>query len=152
MLLYHFNISLSLFTDQYFVTNVQAIEEYCLRKKTKFFSKVKWDANIVKCVESYPNFSYTPQKNEGDLRCRLCHDSWSTQMLSFTGTPYDPVTLEERELTINFGGDLNGIKQTTKYAACDLCKDRVELFSQLHHQKYHFYLRCQEKVCFHVCL
>lgn len=133
-------------TDQYFVTNVQAIEEYCLRKKTKFFTKVKWDANIVKCVESYPNFSSTPQKNEGDLRCRLCHDCWSTQMLSFTGTPYDPVTLEPRELTINIGGDLNGIKATTKYASCDLCKDRVHLFSKLHHQKYHFYLKCQEKV------
>ncbi|RWS31474.1 hypothetical protein B4U80_00331 [Leptotrombidium deliense] len=123
--------------DDYFLSHVQAIDEFCSRKKSRFFSKVKWDANVVKCVETFPTFTVIPQNNVGDLRCRLCHDNWSTQILHFSGDPYDQMTLENK--------DPLDIKQT-KYAACDVCKDRITLFSRLHHQKYSFYLKCREKV------
>jgi transcription elongation factor Elf1 len=123
--------------DDYFLTHVQAIDEYCTRKKARFFSKVKWDATVVKCVETFPKFSITPQNNVGDLRCKLCHDNWSSQILNFSGDLYDLMTLEVKEPL--------DIKQT-KYAACDACKEKIELFSRLHHQKYNFYMNCRDKV------
>ena len=128
-------------TDDYFLTNVQEIDKVCEDKKQLFFTKVKWDASVVKCIETYPSANIIPQKNENDLRCRLCHDNWSTLMFNFTGVPYDSQTLEQR--------DVSDIKQT-KYAACDACKDRVLLFSRLHHSKYNFFTKCQEKVS--ICL
>lgn len=57
--------------DEYFLSHVQAIDDVCSRKKSRFFSKVKWDANVVKCVETFPTFTVTPQNNIGDLRCRV---------------------------------------------------------------------------------
>lgn len=71
------------------------------------------------------------------LLLQLCHDNWSTQILNFTGKMYDQVTLETKEPV--------DIKQT-KYAACDECKEKVALFSNLHHQKYNFFTKCREKV------
>lgn len=127
-----------IFTDEYFLSKVQMIEELCSRKKARFFSKVKWDAGIVKCIETFPMVEVTPQKNENDLRCRLCHDSWSSHMFSFSGPAYDSQTLEEKE-------SVDSVKQT-KYASCDSCKERVKLFSRLHHYKYNFYIKCQAKV------
>ena len=86
----------------------------------------------------YPAFNVVKQNNVGDLRCKLCHDNWSTQILNFVGDPYDPMTLEPKEAS-------GEIKQT-KYAACDSCKEKISLFSCLHHQKFHFYTKCKEKV------
>lgn len=116
---------------------MQAIDKVCEDKKQLFFSKVKWDASVVKCIETFPSPNVIPQKNENDLRCRLCHDNWSTLMFNFTGDPYDTQTLELR--------DVPDIKQT-KYASCDACRDRVLLFSRLHHSKYNFFTKCQAKV------
>lgn len=132
--------NLSFLTDEYFLSNVQAIDDICSKKKTKFFSKIKWDANITKCIESFPDVSVVPQKNEHDLRCRLCQENWSTNMFSFTGDTYDPLTLETRDPS-----DVS-VKQT-KYASCDSCKLRVLSFSRLHHSKFNFFLKCQRKVC-----
>ena len=50
---------------------------------------------------------------------------------------YDPVTLE----TID-----NDELKLNKYAACDACKDKVLALSNLLHQKYHFFIKCIEKV------
>ena len=124
-------------SDVYFLTNVKAIDKACEDKKQLFFTKVKWDASVVKCIETFPVASIIPQKNENDLRCRLCHDNWSTLMFNFGGEAYDSQTLDVREVS--------DIKQT-KYAACDACKDRVLLFSRLHHCKRNFYTKCQAKV------
>lgn len=124
-------------TDEYFLDNMREIENVCEEKKQLFFNKLKWEASVVKCIETFPCVNIIPQKNENDLRCRLCHDMWSTLMFNFTGAPYDAQTLEQREVS--------DIKQT-KYAACDACKDRVLLFSRLHHSKYNFFQKCQEKV------
>lgn len=125
--------------DDYFLSNVQAIDDVCCRKKSRFTSKIKWDANITKCIESFPSVSCQALKNEHDLRCRLCQEKWSTNMFSFSGGLYDPLSLESRDTTIE------GIKQT-KYASCDSCKIRVLSFSRLHHSKYLFFLKCQRKV------
>ncbi|XP_054164542.1 probable serine/threonine-protein kinase DDB_G0282963 [Oppia nitens] len=123
--------------DEYFLSHVQEIDEICSRKKSRFFSKVKWDANIVKCVETYPEFTVTAQNNVGDLRCRLCHDNWSTQIMQFSGEPYNQMTLEPQT-----GVDL----KQTKYAACDQCTDKIVLYSHLHHQKHTFFNKCKSKV------
>jgi len=123
--------------DDYFLTHVQAIDDVCTQKKARFCSKIKWDTNVIRCIENFPSLSVVPLKNEHDLRCRLCNDNWSSYMFTFSGDPYDPQTLEIR--------DPVDIKQT-KHAACESCRDRVILFSRLHHSKYHFFLRCQKKV------
>jgi hypothetical protein len=126
--------------DDYFLSNVQAIEDVCSKKKTKFTSRIKWDANITKCIESFPSVSCQTLKNEHDLRCRLCQENWATNMFSFSGDFYDPLTLVIREVC-----SVDSIKQT-KYASCDSCKSRVLSFSRLHHSKYHFFVKCQRKV------
>ncbi|CAG2101996.1 unnamed protein product [Medioppia subpectinata] len=123
--------------DDYFLSHVQAIDDMCSRKKSRFFSKIKWDANIVKCVETYPLFTVTAQNNVGDLRCRLCHDNWSTQIMQFNGEPYNQMTLEPQ-----LGVDL----KQTKYAACDPCTEKIVLYSHLHHQKNNFFSKCKSKV------
>lgn len=63
---YSFNLS-----DEYFLEHMQNIDDFCLKKKSRFFTKVKWDAQIVKCVETFPTFSTIPQSQVGDLRCRV---------------------------------------------------------------------------------
>jgi hypothetical protein len=144
----HFIILVSLkysntfFADDYFLSNVQAIEDVCSKKKAKFVSRIKWDANITKVIESFASVSVVPQKNEHDLRCRLCQENWSTNMFSFSGDLYDPLTLEVRG---SCSTD-SSVPKPTKYASCDSCRLRVLAFSRLHHSKYNFFKVCQQKV------
>ncbi|KAI1297136.1 Glutamine and serine-rich protein 1 [Halotydeus destructor] len=134
----HFIIEIVNENDDYFLSHVQAIDEHCQRKKNRFFTKVKWDSSVVKCVESFPLYNIASQNNAKDLRCKLCHDNWSSHIFNFYGDYYDLTTLENRT-------EKPEVK-LTKYAACDNCKEKIILFSKLHHQKYNFYMTCKEKV------
>ena len=71
------------------------------------------------------------------MTLKLCHDNWSTQIMQFSGQPYNQMTLESQ-----IGVDL----KQTKYAACDPCADKIVLYSHLHHQKYNFFCKCKQKV------
>lgn len=71
LVLYLINNFVVVISDEYFLSHLQAIDDYCVRRKSRFFSKVKWDANIVKCVETFSNFTIIPQTQVGDLRCRV---------------------------------------------------------------------------------
>ena len=124
-------------SDEYFINHIQKIDEYCLSKKAKIYSKVKWETSIIKCVETYPKCEVVAQDNSGDLRCKFCYEKWSTQILNFTGDMYDPITLEHID---------NGELKLNKYAACEPCKIKVMALSNLLHQKYNFYVKCGEKV------
>ena len=116
---------------------MQDIDEFCQRKKNKFFAKVKWEAQVIKCIETYPKCEAIPQPDKGDLRCKFCFEKWSTHILNLSGEPYDPMTLEYRELS--------ELRQN-KFAACDDCKQKVCLFANLAHQKFNFFIKCGERV------
>lgn len=60
------------FLDDYFLTHIQNVEDLCSKRRARFISFVKWDMNIVKCIETYPEIQIQDQHDVGDLRCRVC--------------------------------------------------------------------------------
>lgn len=58
-------------SDIYFLSHMQAIDDVCSKKRSRIISKVKWDSNIIKCIETFPSIQLNNQTNIGDLRCRV---------------------------------------------------------------------------------
>lgn len=123
--------------DEYFLSHMQTIGELFNKRRSRFISIVKWEPNILKCIETYPEVQTQKQSNVGDLRCRICLDNWSTKILQFEGTIYDMDSLETTVSTES---------RQTKFPSCDSCTDRAFLYSRLHHQKYNFFKSCKSKV------
>lgn len=123
--------------DDYFLSHIQTVEDLCGKRRARFISFVKWDTSIVKCIETYPEIQIQDQNDVGDLRCRLCHDNWSTKILHFDGKMYNFETLESLTPQPE--------SKQTKLACCEVCTDRTFIYSKLYHQKYNFLQKCKSK-------
>ena len=143
---------------------MQAIEEVCHSRRTRFIAKFKWDSVILKNFETYTNIQINKQNNVGDLRCRVCHfviiilfyfnylklkkkqschDNWSTKILYFDGEPYNRDTLEKLSNDAIVAASTD---KKVKIAVCDNCTEKIFLFSKLYHHRLNFFLLCKAKV------
>ncbi|KAH7642284.1 hypothetical protein HUG17_5329 [Dermatophagoides farinae] len=130
--------------DEYFLSHMQTIEEVCHTRRSRFIAKIKWDSVILKNFETYSNIQINKQNNVGDLRCRSCHDNWSTKILYFDGEPYNRDTLEKlsHDTIVAAAAD----NKKVKIAACDSCTEKIFLYSKLYHHRLNFFLLCKAKV------
>ncbi|XP_027194489.2 uncharacterized protein LOC113789186 isoform X1 [Dermatophagoides pteronyssinus] len=129
--------------DDYFLSHMQAIEEVCHSRRTRFIAKFKWDSVILKNFETFTNIQINKQNNVGDLRCRSCHDNWSTKILYFDGEPYNRDTLEKLSNDAIVAASTD---KKVKIAVCDNCTEKIFLFSKLYHHRLNFFLLCKAKV------
>ncbi|KAF7491852.1 Proline-rich protein 12 [Sarcoptes scabiei] len=128
--------------DTYFLSHLQVIDDICMKHRTKFISKIKWDNVMLKNFETYPLIQMHKQNDVGDLRCRSCLDNWSTKLLYLEGDSYDRDTLEKQSIQ----KEDNDINKKIKIAACENCTKKITLYSKLYHSKYNLFLRCKAKV------
>ncbi|XP_050303232.1 atrophin-1 isoform X2 [Anthonomus grandis grandis] len=128
--------------DEYFLTNVQTIDEVTESKKQKLLQLVRWPSNLQTAVCTWPCFNVMRDQHADTQSSRACsacaRDNVAARVLMY-GQPYNPTTLE------GCPPDPNAINEKD-FFMCRICVSRVELASKVIHQKYLMYIECAKRV------
>ncbi|XP_022252866.1 glutamine and serine-rich protein 1-like, partial [Limulus polyphemus] len=127
-------------SDEYFLSHVKGIERITTDKKKLLFQQASLEPELLQCAEMYPCVNVMPRKDAELVKCQVCQNVSSDQLVQFYGQVYDQTTLGHR---INPD---NTKPKVTQFSVCTSCSQKVTLFSRLHHQKYNFFLKCRLKV------
>ncbi|XP_060530425.1 uncharacterized protein LOC132704443 [Cylas formicarius] len=128
--------------DEYFLTNVQTIDEITDIKKQKLLSLLKWPTSLQMAVCTWPCFNIIREIGQVDASTKICagcaKNSVAVRVLMY-GQPYNATTLEGCQ------PDPNAINEKD-FFMCRICASRVELSSKVIHQKYLMYIECAKRV------
>ncbi|XP_066246946.1 nuclear receptor coactivator 6-like isoform X1 [Euwallacea similis] len=128
--------------DEYFLTNVQTIDDITESKKQKFLQLVRWPPNLQGAVCTWPCFNVLREIAQADAQsrtCAACGRNNVTVRVIMYGQPYNATTLEGCQ------PNPNAINEKD-FFMCRLCMSRVELASKVIHQKYLMYIECAKRV------
>ncbi|ENN76386.1 hypothetical protein YQE_07108, partial [Dendroctonus ponderosae] len=128
--------------DEYFLSNVQTIDDITERKKQKLLQLVQWPASLQGAVCTWPCFNVLREIGPGDAQTRTCaaceRHNVAVRVIMY-GQPYNATTLEGCQ------PDPNAINDKD-FFMCRICVNRVELASKVIHQKYLMYIECAKRV------
>ncbi|KAL1509615.1 hypothetical protein ABEB36_004326 [Hypothenemus hampei] len=128
--------------DEYFLTNVQTIDDITESKKQKFLQLVRWPPNLQAAVCTWPCFNVLREIGPSELQARTCaacgQNNVAVRVIMY-GQPYNATTLEGCQ------PDPNAINEKD-FFMCRICVSRVELASKVIHQKYLMYIECAKRV------
>uniref|UniRef100_A0A1Y1MPK1 DUF4211 domain-containing protein n=1 Tax=Photinus pyralis TaxID=7054 RepID=A0A1Y1MPK1_PHOPY len=127
--------------DEYFLTNVQTIDDITNNKKQKMITLLKWPNPVQVAVSTWPCFNVIRELNALDSQLRPCgaclKPGVSVRVLMY-GQPYNATTLEGCQPTSQI--------LEKDFLMCRICASRVELFNKITHQKYLMYVECAKRV------
>ncbi|XP_067135485.1 uncharacterized protein [Centruroides vittatus] len=126
--------------DEYFLSHMKEIEDMSEERKKKIFQNNKFPDEIKTAVETFPRLEILPN-NESEDNCQVCNEVKSQHTLQYRGMPYDPSSLESKELSSE-----EQSLSLKKILVCGPCAQAAVLYSHLHHHKYNFYFKCKKKV------
>lgn len=128
--------------DDYFLSNVQTIDDITDSKKQKFFNLLRWPANVQAAICTWPCFNVLREVSVSDAETKPCvacgRIGVSARVLMY-GQPYNSTTLEGCQ------PDPNAINEKD-FLMCRLCVIQVELLNKVTHQKYLMYIECAKRV------
>ncbi|XP_074037653.1 uncharacterized protein isoform X2 [Leptinotarsa decemlineata] len=128
--------------DDYFLSNVQTIDEVTESKKQKLFALLRWPAAVQGAVCTWPCFNVIKEVSASDSLAKTCaaccRIGVAVRVLMY-GQPYNSTTLEGCQ------PDPNAINEKD-FLMCRICATHVELLSKVTHQKYLMYIECAKRV------
>ncbi|KAF7280323.1 uncharacterized protein LOC143205006 isoform X2 [Rhynchophorus ferrugineus] len=128
--------------DEYFLSNVQTIDEITDSKKQILLNLLRWPANLQAAVCTWPCFNVLREIGPGDAQARACaacgKNNVAVRVIMY-GQPYNATTLEGCQ------PDPNAISEKD-FFMCRICASRVELANKVIHQKYLMYIECAKRV------
>lgn len=83
--------------DDYFLSNVQTIDDITDSKKQKFFNLLRWPAAVQSAVCTWPCFNVIREVSPADTETKLCAACGRTGVavrVLMYGQPYNATTLE----------------------------------------------------------
>jgi len=128
--------------DEYFLSNVQTIDDITDSKKQKLLALLRWPPNLQAAVCTWPCFNVLRELVPTDAQARTCaacgRNNVAVRVIMY-GQPYNATTLEGCQ------PDPNAINEKD-FFMCRICVSRVELASKVIHQKYLMYIVCAKRV------
>ncbi|KAK5643473.1 hypothetical protein RI129_007318 [Pyrocoelia pectoralis] len=127
--------------DEYFLTNVQTIDDITNNKRQKMITLLRWPNPVQTAVTTWPCFNVIREVNALDAQLRPCAGCLTTGVsvrVLMYGQPYNSTTLE--------GCQPNMQILEKDFLMCRICASRVELFNKITHQKYLMYVECAKRV------
>ncbi|CAG9836686.1 unnamed protein product [Diabrotica balteata] len=128
--------------DDYFLSNVQTIDDITDSKKQKFFNLLRWPANVQAAICTWPCYNVLREVSMSDSQsksCAACNRIGVSVRVLMYGQPYNSTTLE------GCPPDPNAINEKD-FLMCRLCVTQVELLNKVTHQKYLMYIECAKRV------
>ncbi|XP_018572236.1 uncharacterized protein LOC108911707 isoform X2 [Anoplophora glabripennis] len=128
--------------DDYFLSNVQTIDDITDSKKQKLFALLRWPPTVQGAVCTWPCFNVMREVNDVGVqvkKCAACSRAGVVVRVLMYGQPYNATTLEGCQ------PDPNAINEKD-FLMCRICATRVELLSKVTHQKYLMYIECAKRV------
>ncbi|CAG9861726.1 unnamed protein product [Phyllotreta striolata] len=128
--------------DDYFLSNVQTIDEITVSKRRKLFEILRWPAAVQSAVCTWPCFNVIREVSPADTQTKCCSACGRTGIAGrvlMYGQPYNATTLEGCQ------PDPNAINEKD-FLMCRLCVTQVELLNKVIHQKYLMYIECAKRV------
>ncbi|XP_050506722.1 daf-12-interacting protein 1 isoform X2 [Diabrotica virgifera virgifera] len=128
--------------DDYFLSNVQTIDDITDSKKQKFFNLLRWPSNVQAAICTWPCYNVLREVSVSDSQsksCAACNRIGVSVRVLMYGQPYNSTTLE------GCPPDPNAINEKD-FLMCRLCVTQVELLNKVTHQKYLMYIECAKRV------
>ncbi|KAL0268190.1 UNVERIFIED_CONTAM: hypothetical protein PYX00_010223 [Menopon gallinae] len=128
--------------DEYFLSNVNTIDEVTEDHCRRLLNVTKWRPNLVMSVRTWPCLNIIqdlPKDQTSNRCCSACDKPKVTMRIQMYGQPYNNTTLE--------GCQPDPKAMTDKdFLLCNSCGWRVSLCSKASHQKYLMYIECAKRV------
>nr|XP_022906225.1 uncharacterized protein LOC111418023 isoform X1 [Onthophagus taurus]XP_022906226.1 uncharacterized protein LOC111418023 isoform X1 [Onthophagus taurus] len=128
--------------DDYFLSNVQTIDDITNKKTEKLTSLLNWSKPTEVSVCTWPCYNVIKELGVADSQSKNCAGCGflgvSVRVLLY-GQPYNSTTLE--------GCQPNPQAVNEKdFLMCRICANRVQLLNKITHQKYLMYIECAKRV------
>nr|CAH7726043.1 unnamed protein product [Callosobruchus chinensis]CAH7753118.1 unnamed protein product [Callosobruchus chinensis] len=133
--------------DDYFLSNVQTIDDITESKKQSLFARLRWPGPLRQAVCTWPCLNMTRDDSGAaggggggrPRKCAGCESPAVAVRVLMYGQPYNATTLEGCQ------PDPSAINEKD-FLMCRICSNRVELLSKVTHQKYLMYIECAKRV------
>ncbi|XP_066906376.1 uncharacterized protein [Halyomorpha halys] len=117
--------------DEYFLSNVRAVDDHVKDVEKRLISFLDWNEKFTSAVKQYSSYNSYPRNG---TVCN-CGASGSCQLI-LSGIPYDKDTLQKR----------NEPESSVEAVLCRNCLSEVEVLHKLCHFKCSLYTVCEERV------
>ncbi|XP_057381861.1 uncharacterized protein LOC130704459 [Daphnia carinata] len=122
--------------DDYFLTSIAAVEDHWILPKRNMLKEIiKMKKPFQELIETHPGLELRCVTS-GDKSCDSCNGRNPTRSFEFHPLSYSFDTLDIME----------GKPSNKTYRLCLSCTDRILLYHELFHMRYHLFICCQKKV------
>lgn len=122
--------------DDYFLTSIAAVEDHWILPKRNMLKEIiKMKKPFQELIETHPGLELRCVTS-GDKSCDSCNGRNPTRSFEFQPLSYSFDTLDIME----------GKPSNKTYRLCLSCTDRILLYHELFHIRYHLFTCCQKKV------
>ncbi|KZS18736.1 Uncharacterized protein APZ42_015308 [Daphnia magna] len=122
--------------DDYFLTSIAVVEDHWILPKRNMLKEIiKMKKPFQELIETHPGLELRCVTS-GDKSCDSCNGRNPTRSFEFQPLSYSFDTLDIME----------GKPSNKMYRLCLSCTDRILLYHELFHIRYHLFTCCQKKV------
>ncbi|KAI9562063.1 hypothetical protein GHT06_013028 [Daphnia sinensis] len=122
--------------DDYFLTSIAVVEDHWILPKRNMLKEIiKMKKPFQELIETHPGLELRCVTS-GDKSCDSCNGRNPTRSFEFQPLSYSFDTLDIME----------GKPSNKTYRLCLSCTDRILLYHELFHMRYHLFICCQKKV------
>ena len=114
--------------DEYFVSNIERIEEFTLLRKKKLMNGI-CSVKLQHSLDTWPCLVDLGKMAAYVERCDACRKDSPVTMISLCGQPYNLITLK----TVLPSDDA---KMNRRFSVCDKCSRLAQLYHKVQHHKH----------------